>query len=97
MNEVIEQQFVVYPNPTDKDEFAVRVESRQPDQWNFTLLDFTGKQLSLGAFNLAEGFHELTFDLSPHNLSSGMYYLAVQNSQGKKVIKVGIKLRSFKP
>ncbi len=92
VREVAELKFVVYPNPTERDEFSVRLEVKQREKWNFTLLDFTGKQINLGSFELEEGIQELTFDLLPHNLSSGLYYLAVQNAQIKKVIKVGIKL-----
>ena len=92
VREAADLKFVVYPNPTEKDEFSIRLEVKQREKWNFTLLDFTGKQINLGSFELDEGVQELTFDLTPYNLSSGLYYLAVQNGQIKKVIKVGIKL-----
>jgi hypothetical protein len=98
-SESVVQEFVVYPNPTDadKDEVSVRVDSRQQDRWNFSLLDFTGKTINLGTYNLEEGVHEITFDLLRHHLSPGLYYLAAQNRDGKKVIKVGIKLRPVNP
>ena len=92
LREVEEQKFIVYPNPTDKNEFSVRIDVKRRDKWNFTLLDFTGKQFELGSFELAEGMQELTLDLTPHNLSSGLYYLTVENREDKKVIKVGVKL-----
>jgi hypothetical protein len=86
-----EQQFVVYPNPVDKNEFSVRLEVKERGQWNFSLLDFTGKQIQLGRFELEEGFQEVLFDLHKYNLSAGLYYLSVQNGNGKKVVKIGIK------
>ena len=55
------------------------------------MLDFTGRQLNLGRFELNEGFQELTFDLTPYNLSAGLYYLSVKNGKDKQVVKIGIK------
>lgn len=56
MCEELEQQFAVYPNTTEKDEFAVRVEARRRDNWNFSLLDFTGRTIDLGSFDLTRDF-----------------------------------------
>ncbi|WP_276372040.1 malectin domain-containing carbohydrate-binding protein [Chryseolinea sp. H1M3-3] len=92
VREVVDEKFIVYPNPTQTDEFSVKLEIKRRDEWNFTLMDFTGKQINLGSFELDKGVQELTFDLTPYNVSSGLYYLSVQNGQGKKVIKIGIKL-----
>ena len=93
IREVADLKFVVYPNPTDKDEFSVRLDVKEREQWDFTLLDFTGKQMSLGTFELESGIQDLTFDLKQYSLSPGLYYLAVQNGQVKKVIKIGIKMK----
>jgi hypothetical protein len=91
LRETPEQHFIVYPNPVDKNEFTVRVEVKQRGLWNFAMVDFTGRQLNLGRFELNEGFQELTFDLTPYNLSAGLYYLSVQNGKDKQVVKIGIK------
>ena len=85
------QQFVVYPNPVDKNEFTVRLDVKQSSAWKFSILDFAGRELELGRFELNLGVQELTFDLTPYNLSAGLYYLTVQNGQDKQVVKIGVK------
>jgi hypothetical protein len=69
----------------------VKLEVKQQERWNFTLMDFAGRQISLGSFVLEQGVQELTFDIRPYSLSAGIYYLAVQNDQAKKNIKLAIK------
>ncbi len=91
VKEVPDLKFVVYPNPTQRDEFYVKLEVEQQERWNFTLMDFAGRQISLGSFALDQGVQELTFDIRPYNLSAGIYYLAVQNGQTKKNIKLAVK------
>ena len=84
-------KFVVFPNPVEKSAFAVRLEGKRRDNWNFTLLDFAGKQMDLGSYALEKGVQDVSFDLVPYHLSAGLYYLSVENSEGKKVIKIAIK------
>ena len=90
LRETPEQTFIVYPNPVDRNEFSIRLDVKQRGQWNFSLMDFTGKQLDLGRFELSEGIQEIKFDLAPYNLSAGLYYFSVQNKLGKESIKIAV-------
>jgi len=91
LRETAAQQLVVYPNPVDKNEFSVRLDVKQSGGWSFSLLDFAGRQVKLGDFELSVGVQELTFDLTPYKLSAGLYYLSIQNGREKQVVKIGIK------
>jgi hypothetical protein len=91
VKEVPDLKFVVYPNPTQRDAFFVKLEVDQQERWNFTLMDFAGRQISLGSFVLDQGVQELTFDITQYNLSAGIYYLAVQNGQTRKNVKLAVK------
>jgi hypothetical protein len=91
VREVPDLKFVVYPNPTQRDAFFVKLEVLQQERWNFTLMDFAGRQISLGSFVLDQGVQELTFDITQYNLSAGIYYLAVQNGKTKKNVKLAVK------
>ena len=91
LRETVAQQLLVYPNPVDKNEFSVKLDVKQSGGWSFALLDFAGRQIKLGEFQLNEGVQELTFDLTPYKLSAGLYYLSVQNGKEKQVVKIGIK------
>jgi hypothetical protein len=91
VKEIPDLKFVVFPNPTQNNEFSVRVEVKQRENWNFTLLDFAGKQIPLGTFELEKGIQELTFDILPYSLKPGLYYLVVQNGRTKKNVKLAIK------
>jgi hypothetical protein len=64
---------------------------KQSGVWKFGLMDFAGRELDLGRFELNPGVQELTFDLLPYNLSAGLYYLTVHNGQNKQVVKIGVK------
>ena len=91
IQEIQPSTYQVYPNPTQNDEFYVKLEVEQREKWNFSLMDFAGRQISLGSFVLDQGVQELTFDIRPYNLSAGIYYLAVQNGQTRKNVKLAIK------
>ncbi len=90
INEILEPNIVLYPNPAEN-EFSLKLSVKQHGNWNFTLIDFTGKEIPVGSFKLSQGTHVLEFDLSPLCLRQGFYYLSVSNSEMRKNIKLAIK------
>jgi hypothetical protein len=89
--EIPELTFVVYPNPTQNDQFFVKLEASQSEKWNFTLMDVAGRQTNLGTFDMHEGVQEVAFDLTQYNLAKGLYYLAIHNGKIRKNIKLAVK------
>lgn len=86
----VDESITLYPNPASS-QFTVRVHVEEPSTWNFVIHDVVGREIPLGTFSLTEGVRSLEFDLTPKEMSPGLYYLNVSNSlNSKKIIKIAI-------
>ncbi|NQT61625.1 MAG: T9SS type A sorting domain-containing protein [Candidatus Marinimicrobia bacterium] len=81
----------VYPNPFNP-ETKINIFVREEGSISLGLFDIRGRQIQeiLSDRTLSRGHHE--FDLRGENLSSGIYFLAMEAQQNRHIQKI-VKLR----
>ncbi len=75
---VIESGFAMFPNPAT-DELTLDVNMDAEREVKVSILDITGRAVSLNAYNLAKDQNRVTMDVS--TLPSGLYVVRVENGK----------------
>lgn len=79
---------LVYPNPNDG-RFKVVIEKLPLGAANLSVLDLTGRSIFAQNLNGDGGYFSTELDLN--SISSGIYYLQIESSNGKQVKKLVIE------
>ena len=82
-------QIQVFPNP-GSGLFHVRLEGEAPDQYDWELMDMTGKSIRLDQH---QGTNQKHFELHLEHLPDGVYHLLLRSRQGVRATRM-VKLRS---
>ncbi|MBN4081700.1 choice-of-anchor J domain-containing protein [bacterium AH-315-C07] len=80
----------IYPNP-NRGILNIEIDKVQQSELTIRLINTVGDDLYTKSYeSIPTGKHTLTLDLSHLDLSSGLYYLQIQNNKQRSLYKIGI-------
>jgi PKD repeat protein len=76
----------IYPNPIDGNS-QLELNLTENDEFNFTLVDVTGKQLSAFSRNMNAGLNRVSITEFDTNLQAGFYFIQINSANGQKTVR----------
>jgi hypothetical protein len=81
---------ILYPNPL-KNKFNIRFPSEYKGDFNFEIVDVTGRMYNLGKIRVQPGGSPINIDISKFSLRAGVYFLKINSITKKEVMKLIIQ------
>lgn len=76
----------IYPNPIDGTS-QLELNLNEADEFNFTLVDVTGKQIAYVSRNLSSGVNRIAISEFDTNLVAGFYFIQINSKKGQKTVR----------
>ncbi|SFE93223.1 zinc-dependent metalloprotease [Thermoflexibacter ruber] len=80
-----DESLLIYPNPTSK-ELKINIDNHYKGKVQIRLKDMLGKEINEQIFEKQFTKQEVVLDLE--NLTKGVYFVEIQNGQGKQIKKI---------
>ncbi len=85
---VIQPVLVAYPTPTTDGQITVQLPEAFQNTFTYTLISSVGAKLASGEYNVIKPTAEVKFDFSRQMSAAGVYYLQIQNTTSKGLLKL---------